>query len=98
MLSVFASIIGQYGHRHYMPYKEIGVSTVAQLGTTQLFRSISQLIATGLLRNNGRAKFDEKYDHDLIETMSAKFSCTVGTGDAKVIATSVGFPLEKYCP
>ena len=98
MLSVFASIIGQYGHRHYMSYKEVGVSTVAQLGTTHLFRSISQLIATGLLRNNGRAKFDEKYDHDLIETMSAKFSCTVGTGDAKVIATSVGFPLEKYCP
>lgn len=98
MLSVFASIIGQYGHRHYMSYNEVGVTTVAQLGTTHLFQSISQLIATGLLRNNGRAKFDEKHDDDLMEIMSSKFSCTVCRDDARVIASSVGFPLEKYCP
>lgn len=97
MLSVFSSIIGQYGHRHYMSYKEVGVTTVAQLGTTHLFQSIAQLISTGLLRINDRAKFDAKYDHDLMEIMTGKFSCTVGRDDANVIASSVGFPLDKYC-
>lgn len=97
MLSVFASIIGQYGHSHYMSYKEVGVTTVAQLGTTHLFHNVSQLITTGLLRKNGKATFDDKDDHDLMEIMSAKFSCTLSRDDALVIASSVGFPLEKYC-
>lgn len=96
MLSVFASIIGQYGHSHYMSYKEVGVTTVAQLGTTHLFHNVSQLITTGLLRKNGKATFDDKYDHDLMEIMSVKFSCTLSRDDALVIASSVGFPLEKY--
>lgn len=97
MLSVFSSIIGQYGNSHYMSYKEVGVTTVAQLGTTHLFHNVSQLITTGLLRKNGKATFDEKDEYDLLETMSAKFSCTLSRDDALVIASSVGFPLEKYC-
>jgi hypothetical protein len=97
MLSVFASIIGQYGHSHYMSYKEVGVTTVAQLGTTHLFHNVTQLMTTGLLRKNGKATFDDKDEYDLLETMSAKFSCTLSRDDALVIASSVGFPLEKYC-
>jgi len=95
MLSVFYSIIGQYG-QHYMNYKEEAVSTVAQLGTERLFQNISQLIATGLLSSIGSVKINEKIDHDLMEITSAKFSCMISRDDACVIASSVGFPLEKY--
>ena len=97
LLSVFHSIIGQYG-QHFMIYKEEGATTVAQLGTKSLFQGVSQLIATGLLSSTGGVKFNEKYNHDLMDVISAKFSCTVGRDDARVIASSVGFPLEKYCP
>lgn len=73
MLSVFSSIIGQYGHRHYMSHKEVGVTTVAQLGTNHLFQSIAQLISTGLLRINDRVRFDARCDHDLMDIMTGKF-------------------------
>ena len=98
MLSVFYSIIDQYGQNHYMTYKEEGASVAAQLGTERLFRNISQLIATGLLSTTGSAKFNERYNQNLMDKTDAKFSCNISRGDARVIATSVGFPLEKYCP
>lgn len=97
MLSVFYSIIDQYGQNHYMTYKEEGASVAAQLGTERLFRNISQLIATGLLSTTGSAKFNERYNQNLMDKTDAKFSCNISRGDARVIATSVGFPLEKYC-
>eukprot|EP00578_Thalassiosira_sp_NH16_P021210 CAMPEP_0181095972 /NCGR_PEP_ID=MMETSP1071-20121207/10790_1 /TAXON_ID=35127 /ORGANISM="Thalassiosira sp., Strain NH16" /LENGTH=263 /DNA_ID=CAMNT_0023178361 /DNA_START=348 /DNA_END=1139 /DNA_ORIENTATION=- len=95
MLSVFSSIIGQYGQNHSIHYKEEGASVVSQLGTDRLFRNISQLITTGLLCLIGGVK---NVDHDLMEMTSAKFSCMISRGDASVIASNVGFPLEKYCP
>jgi hypothetical protein len=98
MLSVFYSIIGQYGHGHYISYKREGTSTGAQLGTTHLFQSISMLIASKILQISGSSKVNEKYDHDLSEMVLAKFSCTLCQDDARVIASSVGFPLEKYYP
>lgn len=94
MLSVFYSIIDQFGQNHYMTYKEEGASVAAQLGTERLFRNISQLIATGLLSTIGSAK----YNHNLMDKTDAKFSCNISRDDTRVIATSVGFPLEKYCP
>merc|ERR1712071_207007 len=94
LFSVFLSIMSQYG-RHFMNYKEKGVSIVAQLGTDRLFQNVSQLIASGLLSSvTGAAKFNL----DLMEMTSAKFSCTISREDACVLASSVGFPLEKYCP
>ncbi len=98
MLSVFYSIIGQYGHGHYISYKGEGASTSAQLGTTHLFQSISMLIASKMLQISGSSKVNEKYDHDLSEMVLAKFSCTLCQDDARVIASSVGFPLKKYYP
>jgi len=98
MLSVFYSIIDQYGQNHYMTYKEEGASVAAQLGTERLFRNISQLIATGLLSTTGSAKFNERYNQNLMDKTDAKFSCNISRDDARFIATSVGFPLEKYCP
>ena len=98
MLSVFYSIIDQYGQQHYMTYKEGGVSISAQLGTQHLFQNISQLIATGLLCTVGSVKFNEKYNQDLMEMTTAKFSCMISRDDARIIASTVGFPLERYCP
>mmetsp|Transcript_38255 Transcript_38255/g.80495 ORF Transcript_38255/g.80495 Transcript_38255/m.80495 type:complete len:924 (+) Transcript_38255:70-2841(+) len=97
LFSVFQSIIGQYG-QHFMTYKEPGTSAAAQLGTHHLFQNVSQLIAFGLLGNVGGVKFNEKHNHDLMDMMSAKFSCMISREEACVIASSVGFPLEKYCP
>jgi len=96
LFSVFYSIIGQYG-QHFMSYKEEGASTVAQLGTERLFQNVSQLITSGLLSSIGNVKFNERYDHDLMDMTSAKFSCMISRDDARIIASSVGFPLEKYC-
>eukprot|EP00584_Thalassiosira_punctigera_P008593 CAMPEP_0172535628 /NCGR_PEP_ID=MMETSP1067-20121228/7545_1 /TAXON_ID=265564 ORGANISM="Thalassiosira punctigera, Strain Tpunct2005C2" /NCGR_SAMPLE_ID=MMETSP1067 /ASSEMBLY_ACC=CAM_ASM_000444 /LENGTH=949 /DNA_ID=CAMNT_0013320565 /DNA_START=103 /DNA_END=2952 /DNA_ORIENTATION=+ len=97
LFSVFYSLIGQYG-QHFMNYKEEGVSVVAQLGTECLFQNVSQLITSGLLSRIGNVKFDGGGGHELLDMMSAKFSCTIIRDDAHVIASSVGFPLEKYCP
>ena len=94
MLSVFYSVISQYGQHHYMAYKEEGASVSVQLGTERLFQSIQALIATGLLHTNGGAKFND----DLMEKTTAKFSCLLMKEDALVIAANVGFPLTKYCP
>jgi hypothetical protein len=90
MLSVFYSIIGQYG--------QAGASTGSRLGTTHLFQSVSMLVATKMLQIIGSSKISDKYDHDLSEMVLAKFSCTLCRDDARVIASSVGFPLEKYYP
>ena len=90
MLSVFYSIFGQYG--------QDGPSTGARLGTTHLFQSISMLITTKMLQISGSIKVSEKYDHDLSEMLLAKFSCTLCHDDARIVASSVGFPLEKYYP
>lgn len=98
LLSVFYSIIGQYG-QHFMVYKETNINNVAQLGTERLFQSISQLITTGILCSIGSSvKFNEKFSQDLMEVAAAKFTCTISRADARVIANSVNFPLEKYCP
>mmetsp|Transcript_14797 Transcript_14797/g.23222 ORF Transcript_14797/g.23222 Transcript_14797/m.23222 type:complete len:296 (+) Transcript_14797:2-889(+) len=97
LFSVFYSIIAQYG-QHFMHYKEKGAPIVSQLGTERLFQNISQLITSGMLSSIGCVKFDEKYNHDLLDMTSTKFSCTISRDDACVIASSVGFPLEKYCP
>lgn len=96
MLSIFYSVMGQYGQ--YISYKGEGASACARLGTTHLFQSISMLIATKMLQISGSTKMSEKYNHDLSEMVLAKFSCTLCQDDARVIASSVGFPLEKYYP
>ncbi|KAL9183842.1 hypothetical protein ACHAXT_004698 [Thalassiosira profunda] len=96
LLSVFYSIIGQYG-QHFMTYKEEGATAAAQLGTNRLFQSVAQLIASGLLRSVGSLKFDERCP-DLTEMISAKFQCTINRVDARAVAGSVAFPLDKYCP
>lgn len=87
MLSVFYSIISQYG--------TTGETTtvVAELGTERLFRNIAQLISTELVRSvSSNTKID------VMDAMAEKFSCPLAREDASVIASSVGFPLDKYCP
>jgi len=94
LLSVFHSIIMQYGN-HFMSYKEVGASTVAQLGTERLLQAVSQLIASGLLSS---VTSTAKFKHDLMEMTSAKFSCMISRDTACILGSDVGFPLEKYCP
>lgn len=98
MLSVFSSIIGQYGQTHYVIYKEEGSTVGSQLGTERLFQSVSQLIAMGLLQATGGVKLSDKHANDLMELTAAKFVCPISREDTLVIAGSVGFPLEKYVP
>lgn len=100
MLSVFYSIISQYGHGNYVTFdaRVDKMSTCAPLGSMQLFRCIMMLIATNLLQISGGAKVSEQYDNNVLEMVSAKFSCTLCQDDAFAIATSVGLPLQKYCP
>jgi len=91
MLSIFTSIMGQYGT--ILSRRDDGAPAVAHLGTEILFRAVSQLRATGLLKVTGK---NGSGDNPL-ELMHAKFSCTLSREDAKVIAASVDFPLETYC-
>lgn len=92
LLSVFHSIMGSYG-QHSMQQNGGSTHDVSALGSERLFRNISQLSATGLIRRVGRKT------KDVTEIMtSAKFSCSLSREDADLIAKSVGFPLDKYCP
>lgn len=92
LLSVFYSIMGSYGQN--------GGSTndVSDMGSERLFKNISQLSATGLIRRVGRSNISLGKTKDVTEMTSAKFSCSLSREDADLIAKSVGFPLDKYCP
>ncbi|KAL7473944.1 hypothetical protein ACHAXS_014311 [Conticribra weissflogii] len=92
MLSIFSSIVGQYGT--FLSRRDDGAPAVAPLGTERLFRVVSQLRATGLLEVTGKI---DSGDNPL-DLMHAKLSCNLSREDAKVIAASVDFPLETYCP
>ena len=93
MLSVFSSIIGQYGQNLTNHNKE-GTDIVSLLGTESLFKTIAQLLETGLIRITTNASSSR----DLVDIMFAKLSCTLSRDDARVMASSVDFPLDKYCP
>ncbi len=97
LLSVFYSIMGSYG-QHSMQQNGGSTNDVSAMGSERLFRSISQLSATGLIRRVGRSNISLGKTKDVTEMTSAKFSCSLSREDADLIAKSVGFPLDKYCP
>ena len=90
LLGVFTSIMGQYGRTSRQPRK-----AVADMGTEELFKIISMLITGGLLRGTSKNATNRI---DKTDFMTEKVTCTLSEEDAKVIAASVGFPLERYCP
>lgn len=95
LFSVFHSIISQYG-QYFVTFKDEGESAAsAQLGTERLFQSVSQLISFGLLSSVGKSS--DRFMHDSMEMTSSKISCTISRDSARAIATSVGFPFDKYC-
>ena len=89
LFSVFTSIIGQYGRSLHQANK------VADMGTEELFKVVSSLIAGGLLRYASNTGFGKTMDRS--DLMMEKVTCTLSKDDAHVIANSVGFPLDKYC-
>ena len=97
LLSVFYSIMGSYG-QHSMQQNGCSTNDVSAMGSERLFRNISQLSATGLIRRVGRSSISLGKTKDVTEMTSAKFSCPLSREDADLIAKSVGFPLDKYCP
>ena len=96
LLSVFYSIMGSYGQNSVHQNGED--ANVSALGTERLFRNISQLNATGLIRRVGSSSTNVSKDKDLTEITAAKFTCTLSREDARLIAESIGFPLDRYCP
>jgi Cdc6-like AAA superfamily ATPase len=96
LLSVFYSIMGSYGQNSVHPNGE--GTYVSEMGTERLFRNISQLNATGLIRRVGSSSTNASKNKDLTEMTAAKFTCTLSREDARLTAESVGFPLDRYCP
>ena len=86
LLGVFTSIMGQYGRTSRQ------TRVVVDMGTAELFEIISSLLTGGLLRGTS---IDDSIDKT--DFMTEKVRCTLSEEDAKVIAASVGFPLERYC-
>lgn len=96
LLSVFYSIMGSYGQRSVHQNGE--GTDVSEMGTERLFRNISQLNTTGLIRRVGSSNTNVSKNMDSTDMTTAKFSCTLSREDAHLIAESIGFPLDKYCP
>lgn len=96
LLSVFYSIMSSYG-QNSMHHNGEGTN-VSEMGTERLFQNISQLNATGLIRRAGSSSTNASKTKDLTEMTAAKFTCTLSREGARVIAESVGFPLDRYCP
>lgn len=98
LLSVFYSIMSSYGHSNSGHQNGEGTN-VSEMGTERLFRNISQLNATGLIRRAGSSSTNAaSKTKDSTEMTAAKFTCTLSREDARLIAESVGFPLDRYCP
>lgn len=95
LLSVFYSIMSSYGQSSMHQNRE--GTNVSVMGTELLFRNISQLDATGLIRRVGSSSTNASKNKHLTDMTSAKFTCTVSREDARVIAETVGFPLDRYC-
>ena len=89
LLSVFTSIMGQYGRTSRQSRK------VGDMGTEELFKIISSLIAGGLLSSASNTSGNRIADKTGF--VAEKVSCTMSKEDAQIIASSVGFPLHKYC-
>lgn len=89
LLSVFTSIMGQYGRACRQACK------VGDMGTEELFKVISSLIAGGLLRSASNSSGNRSSDRT--DFILEKVTCNLSKEDAQVIASSVGFPLNKYC-
>ncbi len=96
LLSVFYSIMGSYGQNSVQQNGE--GTNVSEIGTERLFRNISQLNATGLICRAGSSGTNASKAKDSTEMTAAKFNCTLSREDARLIAESVGFPLDRYCP
>uniref|UniRef100_A0A7S2P639 AAA+ ATPase domain-containing protein n=1 Tax=Skeletonema marinoi TaxID=267567 RepID=A0A7S2P639_9STRA len=96
LLSVFYSIMGSYGQNSVHQNGE--GTNVSEMGTERLFQNISQLNATGLIRRVGSSSTNASKSKDLTEMTAAKFTSTLSREDAHLIAESVGFPLDRYCP
>lgn len=86
LFSVYTAIIGQYGS---------STMNTITLGTEELFKYISALIAGGLLQPASNATVTAGVKRT--DFMLQKFSCTLSRADADVIASDVGFPLSRYC-
>jgi hypothetical protein len=88
LLSVFTSIMGQYGRLSRQACK------VSDMGTGELFKIISSLIVGGLLQSTSNSS---NRAADKTDFMAEKVTCTLSKEDAQIIASSVGFPLDRYC-
>jgi hypothetical protein len=91
LLSVFTSIIGQYGRASHHSTK------VTDMGTEELFKSISLLIAGGLLSAASNSNATGNRITDKSDFMLDKVTCNLSLEDARLMASSIGFPLDKYC-
>lgn len=96
LLSVFYSVMSSYGQNSM--YQNGEGTNVSEMGTERLFQNISQLNATGLIRRAGGSSTNASKTKDSTEMTAAKFICTLSREDARLIAESVGFPLDRYCP
>jgi hypothetical protein len=67
------------------------------MGTEELFKSISSLIAGGLLSAASNSNATGNRITDKSDFMLDKVTCNLSLEDARLMASSVGFPLDKYC-
>lgn len=88
LISVFTVIMHHYGQTTRAE------NEVAELGTDELFRNISSLIAGGLLHRIHRSTVTRVVDKT--DFMLEKLTCPMSSEDAQIIASSVGFPLGQF--
>ncbi|KAL3779482.1 hypothetical protein HJC23_000041 [Cyclotella cryptica] len=88
LLSVFTVIINHYGETICV------ANEVAEIGTEELFRNISSLIAGGLLHSIRKSTVTRVVDQT--DFMLEKLACSLSREDAQIIASSVGFPLGQF--
>ncbi|KAL7518349.1 hypothetical protein ACHAWX_003189, partial [Stephanocyclus meneghinianus] len=88
LISVFTVIMHHYGQTTRAE------NEVAELGTDELFRNISSLIAGGLLYRIHRSTVTRVVDKT--DFMLEKLTCPISSEDAQIIASSVGFPLGQF--
>jgi hypothetical protein len=88
LISVFTVIMHHYGQTTRAS------NEVAELGTEELFRNISSLIAGGLLHRIHKSTVTRVVDNT--DFMLEKLTCPMSREDAHMIASSVGFPLGQF--
>lgn len=88
MLSIFVNIVGLHEGKQLTLTTGTTASLLSSLGNSVFLETVGQLRAIGLLR--------EIPSEDGINLSAAMYCCDVGKDDAKSLAQSIGFSLEKY--